>query len=59
VATIDQGIALLTGLTAGERGSDKSYPPDSINRLVEERLRSFADIRRSFGRRPEAAGLAE
>jgi lon-related putative ATP-dependent protease len=58
VATIDQGIALLTGLSAGDRGPDGCYPPGSINRLVEDRLRSFADVRRSFAREPEEASPA-
>ncbi len=49
VSTIDEGIALLTGRAAGERGADGNYPPDSINRRVEERLRAFANIRRNFG----------
>jgi len=50
VATINEGIALLTGTAAGERGPDGIYPEGSINRRVEERLRSFASIRRDFGR---------
>ncbi|MEJ2376517.1 MAG: AAA family ATPase [Pseudolabrys sp.] len=49
VATIDEGIALLTGMPAGVRGTDGNYPADSINRRIEDRLRAFADIRRSFG----------
>jgi predicted ATP-dependent protease len=48
VATINEGIALLSGLTAGERGADGAYPPDSVNRRVEDRLRAFASIRRNF-----------
>ena len=55
VTAIDEGIALLTGLAAGERGTDGGYPTGSVNRLVEDRLRSFASIRKSFGREPEAA----
>jgi predicted ATP-dependent protease len=55
VTTIDEGIALLTGIAAGARGADGLYPAGTFNRLVEDRLRSFADIRRSFGREPEAA----
>ncbi len=56
IQTIDQGIALLTGRPAGERGADGMFPADSINRLVEDRLRAFARIRRSFGedRAPES-----
>jgi len=55
VATIDEGMALLTGRAAGERGGDGLYPPQSFNRLVEDRLRAFARIRQSFGREPSAA----
>jgi lon-related putative ATP-dependent protease len=49
IANVFEGIALLTGLAAGERGSDGTYPSDSINRRVEDRLRSFAAIRKNFG----------
>jgi predicted ATP-dependent protease len=59
IATIDQGIALLTGIPAGERGADGCYPVSSLNRRVEDRLRSFATIRKSFGSQPEAALPAE
>ncbi len=50
VATIDEGMSLLTGRPAGERDSDGLYPAQSFNRLVEERLHAFARIRQSFGR---------
>jgi lon-related putative ATP-dependent protease len=50
IATIDEGIALLTGLDAGKRGDDGSYPTDNINRRVEDRLRAFANIRRNYER---------
>jgi lon-related putative ATP-dependent protease len=48
IATIDEGIALLTGVAAGARGSDGAYPQDSVNRRVEDRLRAFASVRRNF-----------
>jgi predicted ATP-dependent protease len=48
IATINEGIALLTGIAAGERGADGAYPPDSVNRRIENRLRAFAIIRRNF-----------
>ena len=54
MASIDEGIALLTGLAAGERASDGAYPIGSVNRLIEDRLRSFANIRKSFGSQREA-----
>ncbi|MBM3530357.1 MAG: hypothetical protein FJX62_19925 [Alphaproteobacteria bacterium] len=49
VASIDQGIEILTGKPAGARGADGQFPSDSINGLVEARLREFAAIRRRFG----------
>lgn len=55
VSTIDQGIALLTGCAAGERAADGAFPADSVNHLVEDRLRAFARIRRSFA----STGLPE
>lgn len=50
VASIDQGIAMLTGRPAGTRGGDGTYPEDSVNGRVEARLRAFAEARRAFGR---------
>ena len=56
VATIDEGIALLTGRPAGERISGGLYAAQSINRLVEDRLHTFARIRQSFGRETPLSG---
>jgi predicted ATP-dependent protease len=50
VRAIDEGIRLLTGRDAGERGRDGLYPEGSVNRMVEERLGLFAKARRAFGR---------
>ena len=58
VATIDEGIALLTGLPAGERGADGTFAAGSINRRVEDRLRAFANVRRSFSR-PAAGEISD
>jgi predicted ATP-dependent protease len=58
IKAVDQALALLTGRAAGERGADGQFPEGSMNRLVEERLRAFARIRRSFGeeRVPPSSG---
>jgi len=48
VETIDQGIELLTGVAAGERDEQGTFPDDTINGMVEARLREFADRRRHF-----------
>lgn len=50
ITTIDQGIALLTGREAGTRGADGVFPDASVNRLAEDRLRQFAQARRSLGK---------
>ena len=42
VESIDQGIALLTGLPAGERDEQGEFPSGSVNRKVQARLASFA-----------------
>jgi predicted ATP-dependent protease len=54
VRTIDEGIRLLTGRDAGERGTDGRYPEGSVNRLAEDRLEAFARSRQGFAR--DAAG---
>jgi len=56
VSTIDQGIEILTGVAAGERGTDGKFPAGSVNALVETRLRELARRRRAFG--SDASGHA-
>ncbi len=46
VETVDQGIEILTGLSAGERQADGSYPEGSINRKVMERLAQLTEARK-------------
>ena len=48
IATIDEGIALLTDRPAGERDPDGTFPENSVNRLVEDRLIEFARAARAF-----------
>jgi lon-related putative ATP-dependent protease len=50
VATIDEGIEILTGVKAGERGAEGRFPAGTINRLVEDKLRSFAERARGFAK---------
>ena len=49
IAEIAEGVQLLMGRTAGERGTDGNYPADSVNRLVEDKLASYALARKQFG----------
>lgn len=48
VASIDEGIELLTGIPAGERNKKGVYPESTINRLVEDKLIAFSNARRKF-----------
>jgi len=42
IETVDQGLALLTGLRAGEPDEDGGYPPGTINFRIAARLDAFA-----------------
>jgi lon-related putative ATP-dependent protease len=48
VETIDQGIELLTGVPAGDRGVDGAYPEGTINHMVETRLSEMTDKLAAF-----------
>jgi ATP-dependent Lon protease len=48
VQTIDQGIEILTGLAAGEKGSDGKYPAGTVNYLVDEKLHDLASRMKEF-----------
>ncbi len=52
VDNTDQAIEILTGMSAGERDGDNTFPEGSFNRLVEQKLRSMSETRKSFGRNP-------
>lgn len=55
VRTIDEGIEILTGCAAGKRRRNGAFPKDSINAKVEDRLQRFADARRRFAGKEQAA----
>jgi len=48
VETVDEGIEILTGLPAGKLRPDGTFPPGTINALVDERLRKMASIVRNY-----------
>jgi len=43
VSTIDEGIEVLTGVRAGTRNSDGSYPEGSVNDRVQKKLQFFTE----------------
>ncbi len=46
--TIDEGIELLTGVPAGERQPDGTFPQGTVNYLVDRRLREIAGMVRDY-----------
>ena len=44
VSTIDEGIEVLTGVPAGKRDKNGKFPAGSINYLVYEKLKKYAEI---------------
>jgi lon-related putative ATP-dependent protease len=61
IETIDQGIGMLTGRPAGERGPDGSYPEGTVNAMVEARLIDLAEKRQALSdpRRDADGGPAD
>ncbi len=49
VTTVDEGMSVLTGVEIGRRGADGIFPAGSVNALVQDRLREFADQYRRYG----------
>ncbi len=43
IATIDEGIELLTGVPAGEPDAEGEYPAGTVNRMVADRLTEMAE----------------
>jgi len=58
VSHIDEGIELLMERVAGERAADGTFPDGTVHRLVQDRLRQYAEHAREFGNAWPAAALA-
>lgn len=56
---VDQAIAIMTGIPAGEIGANGEYPEGSINRKVAERLTELAKISKSYARQSGNKPAAE
>jgi lon-related putative ATP-dependent protease len=48
VVTIDRGIEILTGMPAGEKNPDGTYPSGTVNGLVDQKLRDLAKKMKEF-----------
>ncbi|MGD2167844.1 MAG: ATP-binding protein [Gammaproteobacteria bacterium] len=54
--TVDEAVELLTGVAAGERDASGKFPVDTVNYLVETKLREFAEVRKNFARERTKSG---
>ena len=59
VESVDQAVAILTGLPAGELAADGGYPEGSVNHRVAARLAELTAIRQRFARPPNARPAAK
>lgn len=50
VSTVTEGIEILTGVPAGERGANGKFPVGTVYQRVEKRLQEFAERLRKLGR---------
>ncbi|MCX7843649.1 MAG: AAA family ATPase [Clostridia bacterium] len=55
VKTIDEGIEILTGIKAGEKNKNGSYPRGTINYRVYQKLKKFAETVAGFGKEEKLA----
>ena len=44
ISTIDEGIELLTGVPAGSKDENGNFPAGTINYLVYNKLKKYADV---------------
>jgi predicted ATP-dependent protease len=58
-STIAEGIELLTGVPAGARLANGTYPEGTVHARVEHRLRDMADRLARFGQARPPAGLGD
>jgi predicted ATP-dependent protease len=50
IKTIEQGIEILTGMKAGKKRKNGTYPKGTLFRLVDDRLRAMAERARDFAK---------
>ena len=47
IATIEEGIEILTGVPAGKKDSEGHFPAGSVNCLAYEKLKKYAQLAKS------------
>jgi predicted ATP-dependent protease len=58
VDTVNEGIEVLTGVVAGERGADGHYPENSVNGRVEGKLARYTEQQKKLAAEGKRGGEA-
>jgi len=53
VDTVQEAVELMTGMPAGERQDDGTFPEDTVYGRADQRLREMADVMREYGKGAE------
>ena len=56
VRTVDEGLEILTGVPAGERGADGDFPGGTVHHAVQNRLCQLAIELETFGKDDSGGG---
>lgn len=59
IDTVNDGLALLTGMPAGERDESGAFADGSVNRLVEDTLVRYAEQIRDFNKPADSANAVQ
>ncbi|MFP4667311.1 MAG: Lon protease family protein [Desulfosalsimonas sp.] len=59
ISTVDEGIELLTGTSAGVPDENNNYPEDTINGMVQRKLTEMAENMKKFSQGSEQGGKSE
>ncbi|MGV8074452.1 MAG: Lon protease family protein [Syntrophobacteraceae bacterium] len=59
VSTVEEGIEILTGMEAGAKQPDGTYPEGTLFRKVDDRLREISNIVKEFGKGSEDGGKSD
>jgi predicted ATP-dependent protease len=55
IATVEEGIEILTGMDAGALQPDGTYPEGTLFRKVDERLGQLAEIVKKFSKEEDGS----
>lgn len=59
IGTVDEGVELLTGISAGRADENHRYPEDTVNGMVRKTLTEMAENMREFSRETGQGGQHE